>query len=215
VSNALIRGGVPSAAALTFLLAAPAINPVVLVSTAVAFAGHPMMVIARFLASVFTAWVVGWLWVGFGRDVWIRRSGKRARPDEPRWETFRRTALHDFLHAGGFLVFGAADAATINVALPPHLLTRLSSVPALAIVALGLLAVIVAICSEADAFVAASFTSFSPSAQLVFMTVSPMVDVKLISMQAGTFGASFAARFAPATFAVAVLVGTLVGRVAL
>jgi hypothetical protein len=43
VSRRLMQQGVPPAAALTFLLAAPAVNPVVLVSTAVAFPGEPRM----------------------------------------------------------------------------------------------------------------------------------------------------------------------------
>ena len=76
---------------------------------------------------------------------------------------------------------------------------------------LALLAVVMAICSEADAFVAASLTQFSPTARLTFMVVGPMVDVKLIALQAGTFGPRFAARFAPLTFAVAIAASVVVG----
>ena len=43
------------------------------------------------------------------------------------------------------------------------------------------------------------------------MVVGPAVDIKLFAMQAGTFGRSFALRFAPATFLVAVAVSILVG----
>jgi uncharacterized protein len=39
--------------------------------------------------------------------------------------------------------------------------------------------------------------------------------VKLIAMQSGMFGRRFAARFAPLTFAVAVVCAVLVGRVLL
>jgi hypothetical protein len=42
-----------------------------------------------------------------------------------------------------------------------------------------------------------------------------MVDLKLISMQTGVFGHRFASRFAPATFAVAVVVAVGVGAVLL
>jgi uncharacterized protein len=73
------------------------------------------------------------------------------------------------------------------------------------------LAVLMAICSEADAFVAASLTQFSLTSRLAFMVVGPMVDVKLIAMQAGTFGGRFALRFAPLTFAAAVASSILVG----
>jgi uncharacterized membrane protein YraQ (UPF0718 family) len=71
--------------------------------------------------------------------------------------------------------------------------------------------VVLSICSEADAFVAASLTQFSLTARLAFLVVGPMVDLKLYALQAGTFGRRFAARFAPTTFVVAVLVASLVG----
>ena len=40
--------------------------------------------------------------------------------------------------------------------------------------------------------------------RLVFLVVGPAVDLKLIALQAGTFGRAFTMRFAPATFVVAV-----------
>jgi hypothetical protein len=43
------------------------------------------------------------------------------------------------------------------------------------------------------------------------MVVGPMVDVKLIALQTGTFGGRFAARFAPLTFVVAVSSAIVVG----
>jgi uncharacterized protein len=85
----------------------------------------------------------------------------------------------------------------------------------LSVLALGGLAVLVAICSEADAFVAASLREFSLTARLAFMVVGPAVDVKLIAMQSGVFGRRFAARFAPLTFAVAVTCALVVGQVVL
>lgn len=79
------------------------------------------------------------------------------------------------------------------------------------VLALALLAVVLAICSEADAFVAASLRQFSPTAQLAFMVVGPMVDVKLVALQAGTFGRAFALRFAPITFGAALGAAVLIG----
>src|SRR3954463_13340741 len=63
-----------AAAALTFMLSAPAINPVVLVATAVAFPGQPTMVLARCVGSLATAVVMGLLWSHFGRDEWVTRE---------------------------------------------------------------------------------------------------------------------------------------------
>jgi uncharacterized protein len=77
------------------------------------------------------------------------------------------------------------------------------------------LAVVLAICSEADAFVAASLTQFSDTAKLAFLVVGPAVDVKLVALQTGTFGRQFSARFAPLTFVVAVAAALAIGAVLL
>ncbi len=68
-----------------------------------------------------------------------------------------------------------------------------------------------AVCSEADAFVASSLTQFSLISRLAFLVVGPMVDVKLIAMQVGAFGRSFAIRFAPLVFIVGVLSSIAMG----
>jgi uncharacterized membrane protein YraQ (UPF0718 family) len=119
------------------------------------------------------------------------------------------------MHAGGFLVVGAAAAASLNVIVPATWLNSVATSPVLAVLGLAVLAVLLSICSEADAFVAASLTQFSLTARLVFLTVGPMIDLKLFAMQAGIFGRRFAVRFAPATFVLAILVATGVGLVLL
>jgi uncharacterized membrane protein YraQ (UPF0718 family) len=204
IAGRLVSRGAPAAAALTFLLSAPAINPVVLVATAVAFPGKPEVVAARLLASLLAAIVVGLVWARFGRDELLERARRRHSHEGSRAAVLAGTAQHDFLHAGGFLIVGAATAATLQTAVPRNVLDAVAGSGALAALALAGLAVVMAICSEADAFVAASLTQFSLSARLAFMVVGPMVDVKLIALQAGTFGGRFALRFAPLTFAAAV-----------
>lgn len=211
VAGSLMARGVAPAAALAFLLSAPAINPIVMVSTFVAFPGQPGMVVARFCASLATAMIMGWLWLKFGRAAWLSIPDRSHLHGVSRLHTFRLTAAHDFLHAGGFLVVGAFAAAVMNVAMPTAWMQTLADSPLLSIVALALLAVVLSICSEADAFVAASLTSFSLTARLAFLVVGPMVDLKLFSMQAGILGRAFAVRFAPATFTVAVAVSIIVG----
>jgi uncharacterized protein len=216
VAGSLVRRGVPPAAALAFLLAAPAINPVVLVATAVAFPDDPAMVGARFAASLVVAVVMGWLWTAFGRTDWLRLPrAATVAPGTGRVEAFRGAVQHDLVHAGGFLVVGGLTAATLNVVVPRAWLEAVAASPVLSVLVLAVLAVVLAVCSEADAFVAASLTSFSLTARLVFLVVGPAVDVKLIALQAGTFGPRFAARFAPVTFVVAVLVASGVAWVVL
>jgi uncharacterized membrane protein YraQ (UPF0718 family) len=211
IARRLVARGAPAAAALTFLLSAPAINPIVLVSTAVAFPGQPEVVGARFLASLLAAMAVGLVWTRIGRDELLARArrghGHEGRP----LAVLTSTAQHDLLHAGGFLIVGAAAAATLQTAVPRSVLDTVSENAALSVLALAGLAVLMAICSEADAFVAASLTQFSLTSRLAFMVVGPMVDVKLISLQAGTFGGRFALRFAPLTFAAALGASIVVG----
>ena len=217
IAGRLCARGVQPAAALAFMLAAPAVNPVVLVATAVAFPGQPQMVAARFCGSLLTSVTVGLVWsrVGDQRLVERARSRVSGAGDGPRWLAFSSAARHDLWDAGGWLVVGAAAAATLQVLVPRSLVLAVADHPGLAALALGGLAVGLAICSEADAFVAASLREFSLTARLVFLVVGPAVDVKLIAMQSGVFGRRFAARFAPLTFAVAVVWALVVGRVLL
>ncbi|TDC49724.1 permease [Jiangella ureilytica] len=212
VAGRLTANGAAPAAAFAFMLAAPAINPVVLVATAVAFPGRPDMVVARLLASFATAVAVGFLWARFGRREWLlQRRPHPVAAGSTRWEVFAGTARHDFLHAGGWLVVGSLAAATLQVVVPRSIMTSISETEWLAVVVLATLAVVLAICSEADAFVAASLSQFSLTARLVFLVVGPVVDIKLIALHAGIFGRSFAIRFAPLTFVTAVVSALGVG----
>ncbi len=211
VAGGLIARGVAPAAALAFLLSAPAINPIVIASTFVAFPNDPQMAVARFIASLAAAVIMGWLWLRLGKDSWIRMPRRDHLVGRSDWHTFRLTATHDFLHAGGYLVIGGLTAAVLNVVVPRDLLQAVADNPVLAVAAMATLAVVLSICSEADAFVAASLTEFSLTSRLVFLVVGPMVDLKLVAMQTGTFGRVFATRFAPATLVVAIAAAVLVG----
>ncbi|MDX3645293.1 permease [Streptomyces sp. MB09-02B] len=217
VAQSLIRRGVDPAAAFAFLLSAPAINPIVLTATAIAFPGSPAMVLARLLASLVTAAAMGWLWLWLGRAEWLKPVARHTghRPGQSRWNEFRTGFQHDFLHAGGFLVVGAMAAATFNVLVPRTVLDTFADSPWLSVLFLAALAILLSVCSEADAFVAASLTGFSPTARLTFMVVGPMVDLKLIALQTGTFGRAFAVRFSAATVVVAILCSVLIGAVLL
>jgi uncharacterized membrane protein YraQ (UPF0718 family) len=212
VARRLFGPGTNGAAALTFMLSAPAINPVVLVATAVAFPGQPAMVLARCVASLATAVVMGLLWSRFGRDEWVTRDLPEAAPDgSSRWVVFTEAARHDFLQAASYLVVGAAAAAALHVLVPAWMFENLAGNLFVGVVTMALLAAVLALCSEADAFVVASLTMVPLVPRLVFLVVGPAFDVKLSAMQAGMFGRAFALRFGPATLVVASVVATVVG----
>ncbi|MDT5097668.1 MAG: uncharacterized protein QOC76_1405 [Mycobacterium sp.] len=216
VARRLFGEGSAGAAALTFMLSSPAINPVVLVATAVAFPGQPAMVLARAVASLASAVVVGVLWSRWGRLSWITRALPGPQhSDESRWTVFTEAARHDFLQAASYLVIGAAAAATLRVVVPPWVFEHVAGHLLIGVVTMALLAFVLALCSEADAFVAASLTMVPLLPRLVFLVVGPAVDVKLVAMQAGLFGRAFALRFAPLTLVVTTVVATIVGLVLL
>nr|WP_243658862.1 permease [Tamaricihabitans halophyticus] len=207
VARRLIGQGVLPSVAFTFMLAAPAVNPVVLVATAVAFPGEPGMVLARFLGSMGTAVFMGWLWAKLGKAEWIAERVLRRMPEHPgnrRWVTFAETARHDLVEAGGYLVLGGLVSAVLTVAVPQDWLATLGGQVVLGVLVMAVLAVVLSLCSEADAFVAASLAPLPLLPKLVFMVVGPAVDLKLFALQTGTFGKAFALRFAPATFVVAI-----------
>lgn len=215
IADRVIERGVKPSAALAFMLSAPAINPIVLVATAVAFASEPRMVWARLVAGLLTAVIVGLIWDRIGRPEWMKPRPP-ARPevaDQAKIKTFLDTVRGDFTQVAGFLVIGAAAAATLNVLVNRAWMEHIGSSIFLTVLLMALLAFVLALCSEADAFVAYSFAAIPVIGKLVFLTVGPAVDVKLVALQAGTFGRKFALRFAPLTFVVAIVVGVGVGLV--
>lgn len=211
LSAGLMKDGVQTAPALAFMLAAPAVNPIVLVSTAVAFPALPEMVVSRLIASLIVAVVVGWLWARFGLPAWMRMRDRHHHEGATRTRVLLDSVRHDIAHAGGFLVIGGLTAATLNVLVPATFLDSVAGSGVAAVLTLSVLAVALAICSEADAFVAASLTQFSLTSRLAFLVVGPVVDVKLIALHVGTFGRGFALRFAPVVFLVAVGAAVAVG----
>lgn len=213
VARRLFGDGTLGAAALTFMLAAPAINPVVLVATAVAFPGQPQMVAARAGASLLTALTMGVLWSRVGRPEWVTKRLKSTveEHDSTHWALFLEAARHDFLQAGAYLTLGAVSAAALHVLVPPWVYEGLAGRPILGILAMAVLAFALALCSEADAFVASSLTMVPLVPRLVFLVVGPVIDMKLVAMQVGLFGRPFAVRFAPVVFAVSTVSATVVG----
>lgn len=170
------------------------------------------MVFARVGASVVTAIVMGLVWSRWGNTEWITRRLPRAIDGRgSRWQTFIEAARHDFIQAASYLVIGAAAAATLHVIVPDWLMAHLAGQLLLGVLVMALLAVVLSLCSEADAFVAASLTMVPLVPRLVFLVVGPAVDIKLFAMQSGMFGRAFAIRFAPATFVVATAAATIVG----
>ena len=92
---------------------------------------------------------------------------------------------------GRYLVIGAVVAATLQTFVPQSVIGAVAQTPVVSLVALMALAFVLSLCSESDAFVAASFVQFGPAAQLAFLVFGPMVDTKLGFLYSGTFTRGF------------------------
>jgi uncharacterized membrane protein YraQ (UPF0718 family) len=218
VARRLAQRGLMPSAAVTFMLAAPVINPVVVASTVVAYRGRSTMwtmVGGRFVLGMLVAVAVGWVIGDRSKDGLLKPNPDEghghptelARP-EARWRRFFVHLGDDFLFMGRYLILGATVAAAIQTFLPASLLTGVAGTPILSIVVMMALAAALSLCSESDAFIAASFVQFGPSSQLAFLVFGPMVDLKLIALYGGTFRRGFV-RVVVASVAAATLAGTL------
>ena len=216
VARRLAQKGLAPSAAVTFMLAAPILNPVVVASTYVAYRGRDslwIMVFGRMGLGFLVAVAVGWVVGNTRKDDLLRpRPDDDAldeiEADEPRWSRFSSHLTGDFLFMGRFLVLGAAIAAAVQTFFPQALLGKVANLPILSLIAMMGLAFLMSLCSESDAFVAASFTQFGPAAQLAFLVSGPMIDLKLGALYAGTYSKGFLRTVTIVVFAVT-LVGTL------
>ena len=216
VARRLLRRGLAPGAAVTFMLAAPILNPVVIASTIGAYRGRPdfwVVVLGRFTLGFMVAVALGWV-IGARRPEDVLRKGMTDQdaddhpPEESRWSGFAGHIAGDFIFMGRFLVVGVAVAAAIQTALPQTLVAKVAGLPILSILVMMALAFVLSLCSESDAFVAASFTQFGPAAQLAFLVTGPMIDIKLSALYAGTYSKGFL-RAVLITATAIILAGTL------
>jgi uncharacterized membrane protein YraQ (UPF0718 family) len=226
-SAAMARRGLPVAATVAFLLAAPAVSPIVLVATAVAFPDEPLMVLARLAAGLVVAIGMGLLWLRLGRPDWLAPSLVRAAPQPSRddgpaaggpaqgWSVFLARCRVDIIRAGGFLVVGAFAVGALTVWLPPEWLDAIAGSGLFAVVFLALLAVLLSVQGGADAFVAAALSQFSPTARLAFLVVGPVANLRLFTRLVSAFGPPFALRVVPAALVLGVVCAVGAGAVLL
>ena len=155
-----------------------------------------------FLVAVVTAHIVEWQYRKYGNRLLKplampselpSAEEKEDGPAEKRspWQRLSNisdTALHDFIDITVFLILGAVLAALTGMLLNEKKLAELSSSHAvLSIGFMMFLAVVLCLCSEADAFVAASFSTMRPAAKLAFLVLGPMLDLKLYMMYTRVF----------------------------
>src|SRR6266540_765928 len=139
VARRLAARGLTPSAAVTFMLAAPVLNPVVIASTFVAYRARSSlwtMVIGRFALGMLVAVVVGWVVGSRSKDEVLRPRSDEARavlvepaPPEARWRRFFFHTGSDFLFMGRYLLIGAAAAAMVKTFLPASFVSTVAGTP--------------------------------------------------------------------------------------
>jgi len=211
----MLKKGVPLSCGVTYMLASPIVNPLVISSTVVAFQGQAPLLNAglRVGFGYFIAVIIG-LIVGTLQSESILRKGLFT-PSTPRRTGMRiaplpgtvsetievdfarkvcdavRTATDDFLGTTLYFMVGAAIAATFNTTINQRLILPLASDSSLSIMAMMTLSGILTLCCTSDAFIAATFVTFPSVARMAFLVFGPMFDLKLIFLYSALFKKRF------------------------
>lgn len=208
--------GLPLSAAVAYLLGGPIVNPIVGASTLLAYKFDWTIVAARLGAGYTIAVGVGLLMGRFFRNrpalleegqahphtgrgghadhgehphcACDHDCGAHGRRLSPRLIAALQHASDDFFAVAHYLIIGAAIAALAQTGIERRLVLDLAALPLAPSLAMMLLAILLNLCSEADAFIAASFRGLMPMpAQLAFMLIGPMFDLKLLLMYRSVF----------------------------
>jgi hypothetical protein len=104
-----------------------------------------------------------------------------------RLQSISDTALRDFIDITAFLILGALLASVVQTFGVVDYFPALTTNPFLSVPAMMLLAIILCLCSEADAFVAANLIQVPLGGKLAFLVLGPMLDLKLYMMYTRVF----------------------------
>jgi uncharacterized membrane protein YraQ (UPF0718 family) len=206
VIRRLMAKGLPASNAITYMLSAPIVNPIVAISTYAAFRGQaPLEVTLLRLGLGYGVAVAVGLAVHNLPLQWVLRQNVIADIAQPQGlsghsaggRTGERLwgALHvcvgDFLNMTVYFVLGAAAAALFNTSVNQDFIVPLAMNDWLATGSMMALAAALCLCSTTDAFIAATFSMFPTVAKLGFLVFGPMVDLKLIFLYSSVFKKRF------------------------
>jgi uncharacterized protein len=199
VARRLFKKGLPMSVGVTFLLAAPFMNPIVFASTYIAF-GFGTVFIARFLLTALVAMTVGLVFsLNTNAGDVLLPASLMDENDAPDIEAARphlrdglaqalSIASSEFFEMGRFLVMGCLLAAALQTNLNQSELSFIGQGAVTSVLVMQLFAFILSVCSTVDSFLALAFVNtFSLGAIIAFLVFGPMVDVKSTMMFAGVF----------------------------
>ncbi|MFZ5989931.1 MAG: permease [Bacillota bacterium] len=206
IAGRLVKKGVPLYCAVTFMLAAPVVDPVVVASTFYAFPGSPQIAVYRVVIGIVIAAAVGITLLLFGEEgnVLLNNvnsslcncgycsSNNRNKRIKDRIGMIFQHAGAEFFEVGKFLIIGAFLSVIVQTALPREILAGISAEGIGSLLVMMGAAFILSICSTSDAFIARSFSSLFPMSSVMgFMVMGAMIDIKNVLMLLGTFKKRF------------------------
>lgn len=223
VVRRLIKKGVPSYVAITFMLACPIVNPVVILSTYNAFYDMKGMVVLRVGFGLIISILIGvliWYLEGDNRVVLDSNNhchhnhhcgcGHSHHHSSKIYEILDHTS-HEFLDIGKFLIFGALISAIMQTTSVRTSMLGYSTDSFLSVLTMGIFAYVISLCSEADAFIARTFVSqFTTGSLVTFLILGPMIDIKNTLVLFSSFKKRFAIELILLIFLICLLVGTFI-----
>ncbi|HGD5573073.1 TPA: permease [Streptococcus agalactiae] len=203
IINRFLEKQVPSYTAVPFLATAPIINPIVLFATYSAFGNSIRFLILRFVGATIVAIALGVMLAFLVDDNILKEDAKPTHfhdYSDKKWyqKIFLALAhaIDEFFDTGRSLVFGTLIASAMQIYLPTRVLTTIGHSPITAILVMMLLAFILSLCSEADAFIGASLLStFGIAPVMAFLLIGPMIDIKNLMMMVNSFKTRFIVQF--------------------
>jgi uncharacterized membrane protein YraQ (UPF0718 family) len=226
IARRLIKKGVPASIAVTFMLAVPIANPVVLLSTYNAFYDRPSIVLLRACFGILAAVTIGFL-LGIVQDknLPVKNSGFEADNTnfcgcgynhqyglkKSKLSNVLEHTTIEFFDISKYLIIGAILSSLFQTIVPRSIITPLGKHNLYSIIAMMLLAFLLSVCSEADAFIARTFLGqFTLGSVSVFMILGPMLDIKNAIMLGASFKKGFVARLIIYILFVSYIIGCLI-----
>lgn len=203
VVRRLIQKGVPAHVGTVLLIGAPILNFVVFGSTFYAFQRQPEILYGRFILCIITALIAGtFIYISCKKTNILKMNIEDLTPHRPiplnqnRGASKLKGVLHhtceEFFAVGKVFIIGATLASIAQVYVQQSMLIETAKEPVNSTIMMMTFAFILSICSEADAFVAASLGHvFLPGAILGFLVYGPILDLKNLFVMLASFKVRF------------------------
>lgn len=200
VSKRLLKKKVPINVAVSFMLASPIINPIVLLSTYTAFyKSNPEIFWYRLIFGISISLIIGIiLGVIFkDKDITINNSDEnhcdccKHHTNNKLINVINHTML-DMYDVLKYLMLGAFITAIFQTIIPRGVITVFNNNQILSIITMMIFAYLISLCSTSDSFVGKSLLSqFSTTSVLAYLLVGPMIDIKNTFVLLGNYNKKF------------------------